>query len=1621
MKTTLKIIILMALATIGCSPTEKPLARSSQAKSDSKASLKKTPVSNGEGFSLQMDWNYASNVDLFYIHICHDKACLDCIINEEVKSTSIALTSASFAQNQDSDLYLCIDAKKGDQIYQDIVTQKFSISSVKTTTVVDQATMPELTHASTLSMDEDTSSQVKINANSLASGSECNSTLLASANTPGIFAKLDFSGKTPDCTLTLVPAANKNTSESIVTLSSRTTIQIKESQIKIAIAAIDDAPTISTIKDISVNEHAIIPSIPLAISDVDSTLACSNINIQFSDLSFIESSQITGTYPRCLLNLRAAGQQTGVVTVTVNVTSGSYTASTNFKLNIVPIDDAPAIAQLPELTIPEDQSSGNIEVTISDPDTVLTCNSLKAIFDNIAVVNKIVISGTIPKCFINITPVTNASGAALVTLSATDGKTPVSSQFRVVVTSDNDTPMISRVNDILVSKGSQTQDVLVPVFDVDSQLNCSMLTATAANQTLFSKIEVSGTAPNCHVRLTPAPTQTGSSNIALAISDGSLIGRQNFQFVVRGINEPPSFPSAIADVIVNEHSAATVIVPIADPDSMITCAQNFKAIPSQIDVLSNISISQGDGACLVTFQAVPNTSATNMPVTLQLNDEATTVTQIIALSIILENDTPTIAGLSDQTTLEDTTTSFSFQIDDADSQINCQQNVSATETSIHPILNSLVVTGSAKSCLLTINPSLYKSGQAQITVTVNDHNATSPGIAQKSFFLTITDVNHPPVISPISNVSSLENAVIGAILVSISDPDTNAVPCGSLIATSSNINRVSAAISGTNAPCTLTLTPGLNQYGTATISLQATDAAGAVGSTSFNISIAFVNQAPVLSVSSDTISVTQNSSAQNVAISITDVDSSNLNVNTQNLNPSLLSTNLTGSVQSGYNLAISFQPNTHGTGIVRLTASDGSLTVTRDINVTVTHVNQPPTLVLGEGSMPAISAINVSSAETRYIFSLSDIDSSLTCSNVAVTSSSPLITFISNASGSSINACSVSVSHHSSNTGTAYLTATVSDFDSQMPGTASLPLTLQVNPNTSQVDAFFVARYYSEDNFTGTQVLRRSILDQAIDLTSYPSVQSIWVPGGSILNACKLNGTQCHSVFGSQGASSVSYLRNNYPLVSLQAYNGDPFVVDMGDPYGNTKKFLNQTFACTNQSIRLLIPYGYQLEQGSSIFTPATGGSLTPGSSCKLSAPTATKFVTFYNAGGSQIVSIYPGGSYAFSSSNLPASAIVNGLIVRSCGNNGDTSIGGCRDTYGDLGSTQLDYLLSYNYTLTVDLNASGLPFTTIYRNDQPTLYKDDSQTTCSGQFLVPSGYYIKNCVGTSCDIIGSSTNSNEGSCTLQQFGVDTLNDGISIKAAFKIFIETERMTSKDYLLTPLEPATTYTSLSSTWPAAGSKRIGIYNEGVGNGMSASDTFVGFSNRDPSQYFMFVYQNGSSTLKKCNAYEFDVKMDRDEAASITRILIPSNKSLSINYGSGSSINLSTNYSNFSMGNLRDPLKNTYKDLRATNTLTCSSDVSPIASVYWVYYEDSQTLRINNINTGSASVSNYFSCSKLFIPDGYRLKVSTGHTISSNCTIRFPNGNLAGNAYTFSDITRYSGSTVTRCAVGVSGCP
>ena len=401
------------------------------------------------------------------------------------------------------------------------------------------------------------------------------------------------------------------------------------------------------------------------------------------------------------------------------------------------------------------------------------------------------------------------------------------------------------------------------------------------------------------------------------------------------------------------------------------------------------------------------------------------------------NTAPTITSIPAQTINEDTATgALGFTVGDAQTAAT---SLTVSGSSSNPTLvpnANLGFGGSGAARTVTVTPAAGQSGTATITVSVSDGQLST----STSFQLTVTAVNDAPTITSITNQTTSVGTAVGPISFTVGDIET---PAGSLTVSGSSSNPTlvpngNLGFGGSGAARTVTVTPAAGQSGTATITVSVSDGQLST-STSFQLTVTAVNNAPTItSITNQTINEDTATGALGFTVGDAETAAASLTVSGSSSNPTLVPNANLGFGGSGAARTVTVTPaaGQSGTATITVSVSDGQLSTSTSFQLTVTAVNDAPTI-----TSITNQTTSVGTAVGPISFTVGDIETPAGSLTVSGSSSNPTLVPNGNLGfGGSGAARTVTVTPAAGQSGTATITVSVSD--GQLSTSTSFQLTV---------------------------------------------------------------------------------------------------------------------------------------------------------------------------------------------------------------------------------------------------------------------------------------------------------------------------------------------------------------------------------------------------------------------------------------------------------------------------------------------------------------------------------------------------------------------------------------------------
>ena len=449
-----------------------------------------------------------------------------------------------------------------------------------------------------------------------------------------------------------------------------------------------------------------------------------------------------------------------------------------------------------------------------------------------------------------------------------------------------------------------------------------------------------------------APADVGANNIYdVSVTATDALGHASTQAVaitVTNANEAPSLTIGTPSPFAENGTGVVFTAQGTDVDANTTLTYALAGSGAD-NALFHIDSATG----AVTFISAPNFEAPahvnnvyNITVTAS-DGSLTTAPQAVAITVTNVNEAPVITGGASTTANfaeNGTGTAYTVLASDQDVGTALTYAITGTDASLFNISSTGVVTFKGAPDFET-RLDAGANNVYDFTVEVSDGtNLTSQAVA-----LTVTNVNEAPVISSAASTSFAENASGTVYTVAATDQDASTTLTYSISGTDVarfNIDATSGALTFKNLPdFEAPLDAGANNVYDITVG--ASDGTN-LTTKAVAITVTNVNEAPVLTSSTTgsfaenatgtvyTVAATDQDAGTTLTYSITGGDSSLFNINTSNGAVTFKTTpNFEQPGDAGANNVYDFTVG----------ASDGTISTTQAVAITVTNVNEAPTLV----------------------------------------------------------------------------------------------------------------------------------------------------------------------------------------------------------------------------------------------------------------------------------------------------------------------------------------------------------------------------------------------------------------------------------------------------------------------------------------------------------------------------------------------------------------------------------------------------------------------------------------------------------------------------------------------------
>ena len=251
------------------------------------------------------------------------------------------------------------------------------------------------------------------------------------------------------------------------------------------------------------------------------------------------------------------------------------------------------------------------------------------------------------------TPVTNASGSTLITVTVNNGGASnniISRTFTVTVSPVNQPPTLNPINNVTVNEnaGLQTVNLYGITSGAANENQKLTVTASSSNTNLIPNPTVNYTSPNTNGSLTfmPVTNASGSTLITVTVNDGGAsnnIVTQAFTVTVSPVNQPPTL-NPINNLTINENAGLQTVnlygITSGAANQIQTLTVTAASSNTNLIPTPTVNYTSPNTNGSLTFMPVTNTTGSAL-ITVTVNNGGASnniVTQSFTVNVQTNND-----------------------------------------------------------------------------------------------------------------------------------------------------------------------------------------------------------------------------------------------------------------------------------------------------------------------------------------------------------------------------------------------------------------------------------------------------------------------------------------------------------------------------------------------------------------------------------------------------------------------------------------------------------------------------------------------------------------------------------------------------------------------------------------------------------------------------------------------------------------------------------------------------------------------------------------------------------------------------------------------------------------------
>jgi len=452
--------------------------------------------------------------------------------------------------------------------------------------------------------------------------------------------------------------------------------------------------------------------------------------------------------------------------------------------------------------------------------------------------------------------------------------------------------------------------------------------------------------------------ETSDITISQALFNNVPASRSHGIFTVAP-NAPPTI-TGLSPQTMNEDDSHSTSFTLNDYETpACDIIPTFETSDPTILSINNISYTCLAGSITLTVTPSANQWGTVTLTVTATDTGGLTNSQSFELTVSPVNDAPILANsISNRIAIEGTAYEYTFPENTfIDADPGDTLTYSASQSNDSPLPSWLSFDPATRT--FSGLPTNADNGVIMIKITATD---TSMASISDTFELNVTNTNNPPVLDiPIADDSIQEDAAYSFTFDANTFSDSDVGDSISYTAMLTDNSPLPSWLTFDVINRNFSGTPLNEHVGTISILIIASDTSNLTATDTFNLTVENVNDSPLISSISDQ-STNEDTVLGGISFTVIDEDGDSLMVTATSSNPNLVANeNITiDGASSSRTITITPSSNEHGSTILTISASDGSITTTTTFTLTVASVNDAPTLSnIGSQNMDENSSLNV--------------------------------------------------------------------------------------------------------------------------------------------------------------------------------------------------------------------------------------------------------------------------------------------------------------------------------------------------------------------------------------------------------------------------------------------------------------------------------------------------------------------------------------------------------------------------------------------------------------------------------------------------------------------------------------